>query len=207
MNDDESSAGRRFFDRVSVTVSVLKRHDDPEPLEQWFIVADGAAWDVDWLTRQVQEIPLSSLTRDPAPSPDHYIDIHERRHEWGASGALIDIVLGVASGVATNAAWDAMKALARLMGQRLRDERNSSRVVQPLDEGEAVSRARWLIEQKYGESAELLHLDSVEIIGGTRSVICMHSSSGWAYELDLELNEGLVTLARIKRSSHLNLHN
>ncbi len=116
-NDEDWSTYRQYADEASVTVRVVSSPDDPEPVELWFVVAGCAAWDVDWLARQAHLIPLSGLAQDKALLPDHCLDVHERRHEWGAASALIDIVLGIAVWAATSAAWDTTKAPGEANGR------------------------------------------------------------------------------------------
>jgi hypothetical protein len=71
---------------------------------------------------------------------------------------------------------------------------------EPLTEREAIGRALWLVEEKYSEPAGSVCVDSIQLIEGTQSTLHLHSLSRRTYELDLTLQDDLVTLARIKRA-------
>ncbi|MGX1777348.1 hypothetical protein ACWIGW_34945 [Nocardia brasiliensis] len=109
---------------------------------------------------------------------------------------VTDVLIGLGTWAATSAAWDVTKALAAQVRSRLAARMATE--VPPLDEGEAIARACWLVVQRYGEDEGALTVDAVDtdIDGGVQVVV----TGEWEYTCWLELRDGLVVTARIIRS-------
>ena len=123
-----------------------------------------------------------SITVRAAPGPD-------RR-----GPGITDVVIGLGTWAATSAAWDVTKVLAAKLRSRLGAR---STVHVPLDEDEAVSRACWLVVERYGEDEGGLTVDAVDtdVDGGVQVVV----TGDWEYTCWLELRDELAVVARITR--------
>lgn len=200
MSDAAWSSYRSYADRVLVRIKLVgSAADDAESIEEWFIESSGAAWEPDWLVRNVEAIPMNAGAGDQDVPAEYYIEVRERRMNWGAAGAVFDILLGLASWAATSVAWDATKSLAGQMYQRLSSANRNELVSRPLTDAEAAERATWLIASNYDEAAAALSIQSVELAGSTATVV-LTSPTGWSYECDLEHHDDLVIVTRVRRS-------
>ncbi len=202
MSDAEQDAYDRhdaYADRVTIVVNPVKHPADGVGPEQWFVVSNGAAWDPHWLEREVESLGLTTSDGALVQRGSYRLEIGRTRHSWGADAAQVQIVMWLAQAAAGGLAWDMLKLTAKTMAQRLSDSRGTSSSA-PLTTDEAESRARWLVVMNHHEQEDDLVTEKVETDGNNASVVLFAPSSGWRYELGLEVESELVTLARVKKT-------
>jgi hypothetical protein len=83
------------------------------------------------------------------------------------------------------------------MASRLNDGRETT-ATEFLADVEAEARARWLLSRRCGENGSLV-LETIETRDDGTATVSFSSPSQWEYEVDLILEDGIVTLARVKR--------
>lgn len=203
MTEPEADAAwkshHNYADLVTIVVTPIETPDETDGPEQWIVVSHGAAWDQDWLVREVEALGLSFHEDHVDRRGDYVLRVNQTRFSWGADATQCEVFLWLAQWAATSAAWDALKSVSKRMAARLQDD-GSATPAKALTEAEVDARARWLVSQRYQEVSDSLTLTSIETrADGTASII-FNAPSGWTYELDLSLDEALVTVARVKRS-------
>lgn len=149
-----------------------------------------------WLVGEVESI--AKTVTDETASP-HVLKFRSTQFEWGASGATYEILLFIAQWAATSLAWDATKAVARKMNDRLRGDELRPESIQPLTNEEVEGRARWLIQERYKEDITGLEVQAVELRLPDAATVELRADSGWVYEVDFDLECELVVVSRIKR--------
>lgn len=199
LTDEQWTTYRNCADRVTVSIVPLEHpvYGD-EATEAWVIVSPGAAWNVDWLVREVQALTAAASSQNDQPPGEHVLELREQHFNWGADAASYEILLFLAQWAATSAAWDATKALARKMQEKL-DAKHQEVLERPLTEDEVEARARWIISARYKEPEERLMLLSVEIKLPANATAVFRAPSGWRYECDLVALGNQVVISRIKR--------
>lgn len=202
MANEPSAEGdpRSYADRVVVSVRIADEAPiDEQVLEVIEIESPGAAWHRDWLVAEIEAIPNAD-DKEGFPAP-YAIEVQEKRHEWGASAAVIAITAfiggAVASGVLGNGAYDSLKVVGRKMADKLRTSGLES--VEPINEGEALERSQALLVARFGESVEDLRLVSAEVRPPHAASVTYRGSHDWIYDCDLNVEDGLVTFSRVRR--------
>jgi hypothetical protein len=201
VTNDEWSSYRNYADSVRISVVPVEHpmyEDDAS--EAWFIQSHGAAWDQDWLVRQVYEISRAAASPEHEMAGEHILKVEETHFSWGADAAAYEILLLVAQWAATSLAWDATKGLAILMQRRLRERDQGASETIALTEDDAEFRVRNAVKARYGDPSETLELVSLELKGSTSATVVLRAPSGWTYECDLEVIGENVAITRIKRS-------
>jgi len=197
--DSESSHFREWeIDDTEVSVRVIG--DNYEPIAVWHARIDSPP-DKDNYSYRLMGTLAAALERDEGLDG---FSISERRSysEWGASGAGHFIGLDVAQWLLASAAAGVVGAtvdrvLQATLAGLVRASRTSEEL-HPLDEVEAVERARWAVDaelrESNGESSEL------EVAGVSRRLdggwIIRLQGDGRHYEVELVEAEGLVTISR-----------
>lgn len=196
--EPDSSAGNYHFDRVGVSIRIADGGPiDAYVKEYWEIEWFGSTLSRDEVADEVERIPASAVTSGEPPLP-YAIDIAEKRTEWGASGAVLDVAIFVAEAVGAAATWEAVKWTVRRWCDR-------SRKVGPdlpyksLTEYELVERAKWFICERYSIKDDRLVLVSHELRPPNWGTSIFESGDGWTYTCEVVLEDGLVTITRIKR--------
>ncbi len=197
--DDPWEAHHNYADLVTIVVTPVESPEETEGLEQWIVVSNGAAWAHDWLVREVEALALRFDTSGTERRGDYVLRVNQTRFSWGADAAQYEVLLWLAQWAATSAAWDALKALSKRMARHL-STAESANTANSLTETEAEYRARWLLNQRYNEAPDALTLVSIECNADGAAALVLTSSSGWRYELEFNVEDGLVSITRIKRS-------
>lgn len=140
--DDQFRQMRRYADRVSVNVRGLRDDRDPDRGRDWFLVTDSAPWDPEWLLQQVEVLGYRQY--GDVRERVYDLEFTERRVEWGASAAVYEIVLQTMLSIGLE---EGLRRLARVLAAKLRE--SGSLGDHPLDQDEAVNRARWLVATRY----------------------------------------------------------
>lgn len=193
MSDAQWAEYRKYADRVTIWIRPVKLPGDEHSDGDRFIIADGAAWDQDWLVREIESIAFAGEY-----SASYALDFRESRTSWGAAGATYEIVLQIAQWATTSATWDALKLVAGRMAERLAGKRDHN--TRPVTEEEAEGRATWIASTQYGEDYQSLQVQSIEVRNETAATVELVGSKGWRYEFDIELENNLVALVRTKKS-------
>ncbi|MFB9690039.1 hypothetical protein [Amycolatopsis plumensis] len=190
---DSADDYRSYADRVVVSIRFASMPVDEYVEVVVEIEAPGAAWHRDWLVGEFESVPQ----RQELP---YVIKVQEDRHEWGASAAVFTVILylggAAASGVVGNAAYDALKAVAKDMAGRLRAADTGSAA--PLTESEAIERSKVLISARFDEPLGGLELISSEMRFPDHASVSFQGES-WHYDCDLALEDGLVSFNRVAR--------
>lgn len=199
MDDFESDDDSPFhYYGVEVTIELadapLPGHAD----EVWCVDLSGMPMRRSWLLKEVDEIPLAAGPAKGHGVP-HAVDVIDRRTEWGASGASLQVLLYLAaSGVVGGAAWEAVKQLAS-RGARMMIESGCNRYVdRDITEEEARNRCEWLISKRYEIDSTDLRLRSVETASSVATVI-FDGPGGWTFTGELTVEHGVVLLTKVRR--------
>ena len=197
--EDRWAEHREYADRTTVQVDLIEDHTSLETSDaKWLVIANGSPGDREWLVREVELLALDGTRRGQSEPATYLLDTVSRRTSWGADGATLEIVLGIASWAGSSLAWDALKAIALKLRERLKggpvpqSESN-------LAESEAIERAYWIVAQRYKENQPELDLVYCEANGPSAVVRYRSDDTGWVYEVHLETLEGLVYTAMCKR--------
>lgn len=198
MNDAEWERYRNYADQVVIAVIPIDTPmDQDEADEEWLAISPGAGWSQEWLVREVESIALD-FQQDGQPMPaDHILKVRENRFSWGADAATTEILLWITSWAATSASWDLLKALTLRMSGKLSEE--TSEPDRPLTADEVEGRARWIVQARFDEEMGSLELLAVETRDDGASVTLRSPNSGWTFEVDLALDQGIVAIARVKK--------
>jgi hypothetical protein len=188
--DDQWRAFRNYADSVRIDLNFVE-HPSAPSVEEWVLSSRAANWDQDWLIKQVEQ-----LANDPETGPLYVLQIKETHFSWGADAAALQILLDLSVGLLGAAIWDSAKALTRSLGDRLAD----ADAGEPLTEEELVGRARLIVSERYDLEDSQLTTVSVEIAGPDTGTVRLRGSDGQHYELEMYRANGLVHLARIKRT-------
>jgi hypothetical protein len=206
--DAAASAWRSYRDSADLVTIVVRPVESPEQIddedaadtaEQWVVVSNGANWDQQWLVQEVEALGLSFPGGQAERRGDYVLRVNETRFSWGADTAQYEILLWLAEWAATSAAWDLLKGVSKKMASRLNDSRETT-ATEFLTDVEAEARARWLLSRRYGENDGSLVLETIETRDDGTATVSFSSPSQWEYEVDLILEDGIVTMARVKRS-------
>lgn len=199
MSDEDWAAYRSYADQVIVALTPVESPDQEDTGEEWVIVSHGAAWEQNWLVREVESIGLGTTSvNGEFVRGDYVLRVRETRFSWGADAASYQILLLLAQWAATSAAWDVLKSVASKMATRLSAD-ESELPLEPLTDNEVENRGRWFIQARYGEDSGQLETSSVEITGGHSATVVLVSRTGWSYECDLAIESQLVTIGRVKK--------
>jgi hypothetical protein len=198
---DEWASYRNYADSVRVSIVPIEHpmYEDDAP-ESWVIESHGAAWDQDWLVREVYGISRASALPEREMAGEHVLKVQETHFSWGADAAAYEILLLIAQWAATSLAWDAAKGLAGRMQKRLRGREEDAGEAVPLTEEDAEFHVRHAINSRYSEPIDHLELVSLELTGSSVATVVLRATSGWTYECDLEVIGRDVAITRIKRS-------
>lgn len=200
MSEQEWQEYRNSPNQVLVVVTPTEYPGQGPADSEWILASTEAAWSPEWLTKEVESIPLGlSEETQGLPSSPYSLQARETRFNWGADAASFAVFLEIAQWAATSAAWDALKAVARKMSDRINAD-TEHQEDQELSDNEAEARARWLIHVRYEEDFGSLELISIEAFYPDSCTVVLRGNNGWTYECDLALTNGIVTLGRIKKS-------
>jgi hypothetical protein len=188
--DEQWRAFRSYADTVRIELNFVELPSEPS-VEEWVLSSSGANWDQDWLIRQVEQ-----LANDPETGPLYVLQIKETHFSWGADAAALQILIDLSVGLLGAGIWESAKALTRSLGDRLAE----ADAGELLTEEELVGRARMILVERYDLDDSQLTTVSVEIAGPDRGTVLLRGSNGQQYELEMYRANGLVHLARIKRT-------
>lgn len=197
---DSESFYFRDWEINETEVSVRVIGDDYEPIAVWHARIDSPP-DRDTYSYRLMGTLVAALEREQGLDG---FSVSERRSysEWGASGAGHFIGLDVAQWLLASAAAGVVGATVdRVLRETLAGLVRASRTpeeLRPLDEIEAVERARWAVDAELRKPSE--ESPELEVAGVSRRV-----DGGWTirllgdgrrYEVELVETEGLVTISR-----------
>ena len=152
-----------YFDDQTIEVRFVPFPMQP-PTEVWFVEAPtGTPWPAT-MPQEVIETTLLELGGAAGSNvmvPDHVLDVHRSRHEWGASAASLSVIAEVSDfvlseagsavvGAAVMKAWDYFR-------KRFSTEVGAARHARP-DLEDARQRARYRIATAYRVSVDELEL-------------------------------------------------
>ena len=189
---DQFEQFRRYADRVTVNVRGLGEDRDPDQGHDWFVVTDGAPWDPDWLLRQVEALGYRHYGDEREPV--YGLELTERRVEWGASAAVIQVVLQTMLAIGLE---EGVRSLARVLAGKLRESGRPDEY--SLDEDEAVNRARWLVTARYRVEDGALAVLSTSTREDGGASVALRDDAGNTYRCSMRLEEGLVLMAEVER--------
>jgi hypothetical protein len=194
--DETWSAYRNYADQVIVNVRPVESPADEEGDEEFVILSGQAQWNQDWLVREVESlgyVRLNETSREPAYS----LSIQERHTSWGADAASYTILLLVAQWALSSGLWDAVKLLGGKIASKALSPGDQPDA--PLDEDEAVRRAKVVLYNRYSKPPDLLKLKSVELVEASRANLVFVDERANQYECDLIAKGPSVSVARIKK--------
>jgi hypothetical protein len=125
---------------------------------------------------------------------------HQRSaYEWGASYSTEFIIITIATGMVSAAAWDGVKAACRTAYRSLLKSADAPRLVEAKPNmSEIAERARWYVEEKFELSESDLVVRATEDRGGDSWVVELEDPKGTKYVVGYELIDGLL-FVRIRR--------
>lgn len=199
---------RNYADQVWLEFRFVEHPTAPSE-EDWLVLAQGAAWDQDWLVSRIEELghapPQQVEGEPPRPlgEPLYHMRIQDTKSSWGADGAALQVLVDVSIGVLGSAAFEGMKRLTREMADRLRGETQIS-PQGALTEDEAVERVRWMVSRRYSVPEIGLSLRSVELRSHDgAATVQLTDESGTTYSCNLVTLDGLVSFAKVRREPSL----
>ncbi|MGY2019432.1 hypothetical protein [Nocardia gipuzkoensis] len=185
----------------------MKEHTD-EVRINLRVVADLQAtptddWTLRFQSRTVDQAEVRQFIRDEFPQQDQFV-LRENRidHEWGNSAMVWAFVAemapqigeAIATGVAGNAAWDALKSMARRL-PRLWGADEEAELL-PITESSGVREARNLIRERYQPDEELNVAAFTFDDQTSRATVVLRTPSGTTYEVELIRTADGVSIAR-----------
>lgn len=108
-----------YADDVEVELKFIEDLTQADnPRETWsFSFGPEYDWDKEWLERSLAE--LAAADQHSCCGHGNYtLDSRAQRTEWGASGAVYEIVMAVSTGILSTALWEAFKAIANKASER-----------------------------------------------------------------------------------------
>jgi hypothetical protein len=128
--------------------------------------------------------------------PVYNMEIIDRKFSWGAETSTFSILMDIEVNVLGSAAWDGIKTIRAQLANKMKRD---AFAVQPLGEQEVIERTRWMLGRKYELREEQLSLVAVEV-SDSDAIVTMTDDAGIAYRAQLVESDGLVLLARIRRT-------
>lgn len=199
-SDEEWEDWTDYADQVRVEVrfkSWLGAEDEPE---YWVLEADGAAWPKDWLTRQVVELASASAEASCCGRGNYALDIYDRKTEWGASSAAIDLILTLSQDLMSEATWLALYEVGRRAAARLR-AKHPDWSGPPVTEEQAAESALWAVLRRYKESKrEGLDVRSVEFVDDRKVLVVLsEAETGIRYTVEVTGHSESLRLSRVRK--------
>jgi hypothetical protein len=190
------------WDRVAVQVRFVSTLDPAvDPSEIWTVETSGSAWRREWLTEQVADLSFvqpDGSTETPWPFT---LDVRERRTEWGASSAVVDVVLTLMQDQASNALWVAVGVIGHHLARLLKNARGRGDVELDLTDDAARQEAKSAV-MRFADHLSWgnLAVRSVEATGGgSVTVEVRDAATGTVYTVDVKRVSGHVRLARVRK--------
>lgn len=192
-NDESWQNYRDWADKVSVILRFVADPTGKTVVEEWAVHPVGAAtWPQDWLVRRVEELGHAPDTGEPR----YFLSIRENKLSWGGDSSSLQVVMDVAVGLMSAAAWEGLRKLASDLAGRMREVTSGGSY--EMTETEVEYRANWLLGERYDLAEGDLRLTAVECSGDTGSVEFV-GSDGTAYVVELYQIDGLVFVEKVRR--------
>lgn len=190
---------KNYADQVWVQLRFLEWAGADDSVEDWVLVLHpGSSWDQDWFLRQIEPLGYQPVPGHPLGQPTYSMRVIDNKHNWGADAVTVSILMDIGIGVLGGAAWEGIKAVRRQVIERLTAVEGVR--AEPLDEQEAVERVRWMLNARFDLRNDApLELVAVELTAPD-AVVTMRDGKGTTYSVELVERDGLVLLARIKRT-------
>lgn len=161
----------RYADWLKVRVHAYDENGPlPENVEEgWALAFDvGERFDREQLVEDIEEV----LRPEPFVFEDRW-----SHFSWGAEGAALEIIIGVASGTGVLV----VERIAELLARRFRKRESA----EPTTAEEAVSKARELLAESREVALDSVKVESVERLpSGFRIALSVHSGQRFAVEVD-----------------------
>jgi hypothetical protein len=179
---------RRYVDRLTIVVQPVEHPMYGQPDTEYVIEAPSGYWDAEWIEEQLVAVASTSSVGCGGHG-SYTLDTKYSSTEWGASGAAIQFVLQTVAGAAIAEAVHILRdKLARTVEER----------GDPITEAEAIERAKWLVQRRYGVSSDSLTLQEITTISQGRAITTLLAAD-FTYTVTHTLTEGLVTCTEITR--------
>lgn len=198
----ENLAARKYFDRLSVSVSVVEYpsgRDSPGSPDEWILQVGrrGDGKDLVEIEELVEEFIKESgdLVDGRMISPYFRLDVSKKHFSWGADAVVIEVVVELSKWFVGGLAWDALKRLCGRLGGVVFDEPEGG----PLTEGEALALVRGEIYRRHGISPDLLELESVDIASDDTARLVFFDQYGVEYDVRVHKLDGSSNILNICR--------
>lgn len=190
---------KNYADQVWVRLRFLEWAGADDSVEDWVLVVHpGSSWDQDWLLSQIEPLGYQPVQGRALGEPVYFLQVIDNKHNWGADAVTVSILMDIGIGVLGGAAWEGIKAVRQRVIEKLAAT-NDGRA-EPLDEQEAVERVRWMLTARFDlQDDPPLELLAV-VLTDPDAVVTMRDGEGTTYAVELVERDGLVLLARIKRT-------
>ena len=159
--------------------------------EVWLVVVEPAEqWGP---PRGLEAAVLRALAGSDDARPAVVFDHKRSAYEWGASYSSEFIVITIATGMVSAAAWDGVKAACRTAYRSLSRDTGAQRLIDDRPTTDDIAeRARWYVETKFELSAADLVLKATEERSQTSWRVVFEGLNGTKYIADYELSDGLL---------------
>ena len=136
---------------------------------------------------------LRALAGSDDARPAVVFDYKRSAYEWGASYSTEFIVITIATGMVSAAAWDGVKAACRTAYRSLSRDTGAQRLIDDRPTTDDIAeRARWYVEAKFELSEADLVLKATEERSQTSWRVEFEGLNGTKYIADYELSDGLL---------------
>lgn len=197
-----SDTGVAKVDHVTYSQVIFRFYNDKpidDPVEEIVVGTQGAAWEEDWLVKQVEDVVVEDWHREHEDSePLYNISVNRQRSNWGADQSTFSIWVDLGIGIAGSAIWDLTKLAARKMAARLKGVDGHS-LDRPLTVEEISERTNWLLCRRFGLKWDDLKLISTDVKDGAASVILVDRNATYYY-CSFLLIDGLIDMVRFRRA-------
>jgi hypothetical protein len=196
----------RYLDQVNVEISFIETPIEVSSVKYCLeipnpAIPEGEIWNEDAWISELNPLIQGKLETHPRP---YILDVKKNHYSWGADSAQASIFLAIATnaviGVSVSAITPAIISTFRALSAKGLDSSEGK-----YSREEAVSRAKWLIESKYGE----LNFEDLTVIGetmhkgGVRWEISLRSTDGkQLFEVEIGFIDGIPGATKIARKSN-----
>jgi len=188
-------------DRVSVELRFKASAGADDADEVWWINTYGSAWSRAWLADQLAQLAVIGHQSGLSGDVLFDLDARDRRTEWGASGAVYEVVLTLSENLLSDAMWLVLGALGDRLATRLKEKRAGwSSDEDDLTDQRAREAALAAVQRLRGITRDGLDVRSVESLGRVAVLVGVReTATGAGFTVRVEAKSGGVFVGRVQK--------
>ena len=172
--------------------------------EFWLIqFSGGGSWSRDWLTRQAVELADVDAQGGCCGGGLFLLEVRDQKTQWGASAAVVDVLLTLAQDQLSNLTWAALGALAHRMATRRKQNTQGVTYEDDLSDAEVRESAMYAVVRFRGLKRADLTVRSVETLDGGAVRVEVQDVSGALFTVEVEGHSAGVLSARVRKVTEL----